>query len=143
MRINVGHAVEGENFFGRQKELQRIADTWKNNAAGIFIPGPRRIGKTSLVKEFIRRNNDRYKFVYFDLEGRYSIVELCKDLMKEIESSFPWLIKPKGKFTEKWNAINKMFSEIELGGLLKVKTGELTKTKKDFTDRMEDIFDLL
>ncbi|MGE5342430.1 MAG: ATP-binding protein [Candidatus Omnitrophota bacterium] len=143
MRINVGPSVEGENFFGRHKELERIADIWQNHATGIFIPGPRRIGKTSLVKEFMRRNHRHYKFIYFDLEGRYSIIELCKDLMKEIESSFPGLIKRKDKSIEKWNTLNKMLSEIEIGGILKIKTGELTQTTKDFIDRMDDVFDLL
>jgi AAA+ ATPase superfamily predicted ATPase len=143
MKISIGHAVEGDNFFGREKELQRMTDTWQNKAAGIFIPGPRRIGKTSLVKEFIRRNKEQYKFVYFDLEGRYSIVELCKDLIKEIDSSFPGFIKSKGSFYKKWNAFNQMISEIEIGGVLKVKTGERTKTLKDITDKMEEIFAVL
>lgn len=140
MKISIGHAVEGDNFFGREKELKRMTESWQNKAAGIFIPGPRRIGKTSLVKEFIRRNKEQYKFVYFDLEGRYSIVELCKDLMKEIDSTFPKFIKAKGDFSEKWNKIHKMVSEIEIGKLIKVKTGELTKTLKEMTDKMEDIF---
>lgn len=143
MKISIGHAVEGDNFFGREKELRRMADIWQNKAAGIFIPGPRRIGKTSLVKEFMRRNKEQFKLVYFDLEGRYSIVELCKDLIKEIEYSFPGFIKSKGSFSEKWNVINKMFSEIEIGGVIKVKTGELTKTEKDITDKMEEIFAVL
>lgn len=143
MKISIGHAVEGDNFFGRERELQRMMDIWQNNASGIFIPGPRRIGKTSLVKEFIRRNKEQFKFVYFDLEGRYSIVELCKDLIKEIDYAFPGFIKSKGSFVEKWNALTKMISEIEIGGLLKVKTGELPKTEKDITDKMEEIFTVL
>ena len=109
MKINIGHAVEGENFFGREKELQRMAEIWQNQAAGIFIPGPRRIGKTSLVKEFIRRNSDRFNIVYFDLEGRYAIVELCKDLIKTIETDFPGFVKSKKDLAEKWNVVAKMF----------------------------------
>lgn len=143
MKINIGHAVEGENFFGREKELQRMAEIWQNQAAGIFIPGPRRIGKTSLVMEFIRRNSDQYKFVYFDLEGRYSIVELCKDLIKTIDSSFPGFVKSKGNLKEKWNVITEMFSEIEIKGVIKVKTGEIQEKVKDVTDQMEDIFQAL
>ena len=143
MKINIGHAVEGDNFFGRKKELERMADIWQSKAAGIFIPGPRRIGKTSLVKEFIRRNKNQYKFVYFDLEGRYSIVELCKDLIKEIDSHFPGFVKSKGSLREKWNVIANMFSEIEIGGVIKVKTGEIPKTIKEITEKMEEIFQVL
>ncbi len=143
MKINIGHAVEGDNFFGRGRELQRMADIWQNKAAGIFIPGPRRIGKTSLVKEFIRRNKEQFKFVYFDLEGRYSVIELCKDLIKTIDTSFPGVVESKSSSKEKWNVIAKMFSEIEIAGVIKVKTGEITKPAKELIDRMEDIFRML
>jgi hypothetical protein len=143
MKINIGHAVEGENFFGREKELQRMADIWQNKAAGVFIPGPRRIGKTSLVKEFIRRNKESHKFVYFDLEGRYSVVELCKDLTKEIDSAYPGFVKSKGGLKEKWNAVAGMFSEIKIGGVIQVKTGEIPKPVKQLIDNMEDLFQLL
>lgn len=142
MKINIGHAVEGDNFFGRDRELKRMAEIWQSEAAGIFIPGPRRIGKTSLVKEFIRRNSKRFKFVYFDLEGRYSIVELCKDLIKAINTTFPEFSKSKKDLGEKWNVVAKMFPEIEVKGV-KVKTGEIQKEMKDFTDRMEEIFETL
>jgi len=139
MKINIGHAVEGDNFFGRERELKRMAEIWQSEAAGVFIPGPRRIGKTSLVKEFIRRNSDRFKFVYFDLEGRYSVVELCKDLIKTIDTDFPGFVKSKKDLAEKWNMVAEMFQEIELPGV-KVKTGQLQKKMKDVTDRMEEIF---
>ncbi|MCP5052478.1 MAG: ATP-binding protein, partial [bacterium] len=140
MKISTGHAVVGDNFFGRERELQRMSETWQNEAAGIFIPGPRRIGKTSLVKEFIRRNKEKYNFVYFDLEGRHSIMELCKDLIKKIETDFPELVKTKGGSKERWNVISKMFSEIEVGGFIKIKTGEIPKPMKELVERMEDIF---
>lgn len=143
MKINIGHAVEGDNFFGRKRELQRMGDIWQSKAAGVFIPGPRRIGKTSLVKEFIRQNQEKYKFVYFDLEGRYSILELCKDLIKEIDTVLPGFVKSKGKLREKWNVAAKMFSEIEIGGVIKVKTGEIPSSVKEITDKMEEIFELL
>ncbi len=143
MRISIGHAVEGENFFGRQKELERMKEIWSGRGAGVFIPGPRRIGKTSLVKEFMRRNKDRFNIVYFDLEGRYSITELCKDLIKRINDDFPGVIKKKKEIKEKWNALSQMFQEIEIAGVIKVKTGEVTESLKKITDRMEEVFDLL
>lgn len=143
MKISIGHAVEGDEFFGRERELARMAEILEDKKASIFIPGPRRIGKTSIVKEFIRRHKDRYKFVYFDLERRHSIVELCKDLMKEIEKSFPDLIKIKRDFREKWNKLSKMIKEFSVAGAFKVKTGEIPIGVKEIMERMEAIFEEL
>ncbi len=75
MKINTGPWVDGDEFFGRERELKNLATAMQNKRASVFIPGPRRIGKTSLVKEFIRRNKDKYKFIYLDLERRHSITE--------------------------------------------------------------------
>ncbi|MCP4219071.1 MAG: ATP-binding protein [bacterium] len=143
MKINVGHAVAGENFFGREKELERMEEIWENKAAGIFIPGPRRIGKTSLVKEFIRRNKERLKVIYFDLEGRHSISEMCKDLLKEIDSNFPGFVKSKNELKGKWNTLTNMLKEIEIAGVIKVKTGLITPSVKEMTERMEEVLDVL
>ncbi len=140
MEIRIGHAVEGEDFFDRERELQRMAEKLQDRKASVFIPGQRRIGKTSLVKEFIRRYGDRYKFIYFDLEGRRSIVELCRDLIGEIPKSFPDAIKSEGKLKEKWNVLAKMIPEIGVQGLFNIKTGEITDAVKEITDRMEELF---
>lgn len=109
----------------------------------LFIPGPRRIGKTSLVKEFIRRNTNKYKFIYFNLQGRNSIIELCDDLTKEIKKTFPDLIKAKGDFKKKWNDLAKMFPEISIGDVIKVKTGEIPLAAKKVMNKMEVVFEEL
>jgi AAA+ ATPase superfamily predicted ATPase len=140
MKINIGHAVVGDDFFGREKELKKMGRKLENKAASLLIPGPRRIGKTSLVREFIRRNNDRYKFIYLNLQGRHSIIEFCDDLKKEIEVTFPRLIKGKGNFSEKWNELAKAIPEISIGGVIKVKTGEKPIITKKIMKKMEEVF---
>ncbi len=143
MKISIGHAVEGDEFFGRERELARMTEIMENKKASIFIPGPRRIGKTSIVKEFIRRNKSRFKFVYFDLESRHSIVELCKDLMKEIEKDFPGLIKIKKKFKEKWNNLSRVLKEISFAGILTVKTNQVPIDVRYIMEKMAEIFEEL
>lgn len=78
MKISIGQFVVGENFFDRKRELERLKEIYLDKRGNAFIPGPRRLGKTSLAKEFIRLNKDNYRFVYFDLESRYSRIDLCK-----------------------------------------------------------------
>lgn len=143
MKINIGHSVEGDDFFNREKELQWMDEKLEPGKGNLFIPGPRRIGKTSLVKEFIRRNKNKYKFVYFDLESRHSIIEMCEDLLKEIKKTFPDLIKSKSNFKKKWNDLAKMFPEISVGGVIKVKTGEVPLITKKIMDKMEEVFEEL
>ncbi|QOL12757.1 ATP-binding protein [Dickeya dianthicola] len=44
-----GSPVEGENFFGRETEVNSLKETLKNH--DVLLLGPRRIGKTSLSRE--------------------------------------------------------------------------------------------
>ena len=47
-------------FFGRQQELRRIDDLWNRNMAQLmFLYGRRRVGKTALLVEWIRRSGNR------------------------------------------------------------------------------------
>lgn len=64
-------AVEGDSFFGREEELNRLLVGLRFLAPGasMSIWGPRRIGKTSLLKEFARRHRarDDYLAVRIDM----------------------------------------------------------------------------
>ena len=88
MRINTGSPVTGDDLFGRKKELERMESILSNPSNSILIPGPRRIGKSSLVKEFIRIQKGKYKIIYFELEGKNSILELCSDIYKELKKNY-------------------------------------------------------
>lgn len=48
----IGSPVEGENFFGREKEL---VHTWKHIAKGnsLLLSAPRRVGKSSFAKKLL------------------------------------------------------------------------------------------
>jgi len=138
MKISTGHAVTGDAFYGRIRELQRMEEMLGSGRGSLFIPGPRRIGKSSLVKECIRRNRDHYRFIYFDLEGRRGIADLCRDLKKEIAREFPNQIKNKKSLAEQWNTFSRIISEIEVKGF-RFKPGQIPVEIKDLTDAMEAV----
>jgi AAA+ ATPase superfamily predicted ATPase len=142
MKISTGHSVEADEFFGRERELGTMAEVMQDKRASIFIPGPRRIGKTSLVKEFILRNQNDYRFVYFDLESRNSIIELCKDLTKAIEKNYPEFIKKSTKLKELWNTVSEMIPTLKVINV-EVQTGKISSDVKDFMDNMELLFEEL
>jgi len=143
MKINTGPWVDGDEFFGRERELKNLAAVMQNKRASVFIPGPRRIGKTSLVKEFIRRNKDKYKFIYLDLERRHSITELCGDLIKEIEKNHSGLIKSKLKFAGLWNKLAEMVPKLSISGIVDIETGKISIEAKETLDMMEAVFEEL
>ena len=144
MKISTGQWVEADEFFGREMELGAMAEVMQGRRASIFIPGPRRIGKTSLVKEFMRRNHNDYRFVYFDLESRNSVLELCKDLTKAVEKNYPEFIKQTAKLKALWNTVSEMIPKLKVINV-EVQTGKISSDVdvKDFMDNMELLFEEL
>jgi uncharacterized protein len=143
MKISVGHWVDGDEFFGRERELRNLSEILANPKASVLVPGPRRIGKTSLLKEFIRQNQQTYRFIYFDLESRQSVMALCRDLIKQVQKSYPQYVSKRSSPTSVWNTAAKMIPELKIAGLVEVKTGEIAHEVKEFMDRMEDLFEEL
>lgn len=64
----VGPPVEGENFYGRDKEI-RNANRLLDSHHSLLLSAPRRIGKSSLAKRLIEEKKAQsWKCVYIDLE---------------------------------------------------------------------------
>ena len=64
----IGPPVEGDNFYGREKEL-RSANRLLDSGHSLLLSAPRRIGKSSLAKRVIDdKQRQGWKCVYIDLE---------------------------------------------------------------------------
>ena len=65
-----GSWVAGERFFGRERDLGVLAERVREGAHTL-LSAPRRIGKTSLVRELLRRleESGEIKSVFVDLEA--------------------------------------------------------------------------
>lgn len=64
----IGPPVEGDDFFGREKEIQK-ANKLLDSSHSLLLSAPRRIGKSSLAKRLIEeKKNQDWKCVYIDLE---------------------------------------------------------------------------
>lgn len=64
----IGPPVEGEDFFGREKEI-RQANRFLDKNHSLLLSAPRRIGKSSLAKRLIEEKKAQgWKCVYIDLE---------------------------------------------------------------------------
>ena len=64
----IGPPVEGNDFFGREKEI-RLANKLLDRGHSLLLSAPRRIGKSSLAKKLIdEKKKQGWKCVYIDLE---------------------------------------------------------------------------
>ena len=65
-----GNWVEGNRFFDRDTEIEALAERVRDGTHTL-LTAPRRMGKTSLVRELLRRLADegRFETIFVDLEG--------------------------------------------------------------------------
>jgi hypothetical protein len=74
-----GNWVVGDQFWDRKVELDLFIERL-NEGAHLLLTAPRRIGKTSLMKEAARRLEDRYLCLYIDLQKAESASDAIVEL---------------------------------------------------------------
>ena len=70
MKSSTGRWVSGDDFFGRDRELQ-VLEARVRDHNHVLLTGQRRIGKTSIAQELGRQLECRgWVFLFADIEGR-------------------------------------------------------------------------
>ncbi len=82
----IGPPVEGDDFFGREKEIQK-ANRLLDSSHSLLLSAPRRIGKSSLAKRLIEEKRIR--------DGNVFISTWKKQLQKMVFLTL--LLKPSAK----------------------------------------------
>ncbi len=77
--FNYGHIVEKEDFCRRPELVKKLADSIKKGQ-NVYIQGERRIGKTSLICETIRKLK-KYRILYIDLLEAKTSDDLLKRMI--------------------------------------------------------------
>jgi hypothetical protein len=132
-----GSPVEGNNFFGREKELEYI---WKHIQKGnsIILSAPRRVGKSSLAKKVIQQAKDAgWNSMEINLEEIKSEEGFLKVFIKELQKQ-DWWEKTKGKSSV---LIETLLSGFKLSGeAFGVKGSfEYQKGKEDSYDNLKKL----
>ncbi|HFQ94887.1 MAG TPA: HD domain-containing protein [Anaerolineae bacterium] len=85
--------VTGESFYGRRQELRALIDNLRDVRPGeaVLLWGPRRIGKTSLLREFQQQviNSEDYLLAFVDMQrlsGR-STTMFLRDIIKALAAA--------------------------------------------------------
>ncbi len=76
-----GRVVEGSDFCGRTEHVAQINE-YIDSCQSIVLTGERRIGKTSLVCEAVRKS--KAKSIYVSLYGTKSVNTLCRKFLRGI-----------------------------------------------------------
>jgi len=105
--IKTGTTVEGNDFYGRENELQYA---WKYHIlknVSLLLSAPRRVGKSSFSKKMLKMAEDTgWKTLYLDLQGIGTESEFVKLFKEELISAKWW--------NKAGDIIQKLFKSIEL-----------------------------
>lgn len=77
----VGNFVTGDKFWNRDREIETFVE-YLDEGAHILMAAPRRIGKTSLMREVALRVQDKYYCLYVDLQKSESSADAVAELGK-------------------------------------------------------------
>ena len=83
MESVTGAPVVGDDLFGREQELAHI---WQmlERGAHVLMTAPRRVGKTSLMRELERDPRDGWIVAYADVEACTEPSEIIAEILGEI-----------------------------------------------------------
>ena len=109
----VGNFVTGDKFWDREKEIQLFTELL-DEGAHVLMAAPRRIGKTSLMREAALRINDRYYCLHVDLQKSESPADAVAELGKATRPYEKLWGKTKGVFR---NILSKVSENIEAIGV--------------------------
>jgi len=113
--IKVGPPVEGDDFYGREAELQYAWKYHISKGVSLLLSAPRRVGKSSFAKKMIEiAKGYGWKTLYLDVEGISTEAEFVK-LFKEGLQSVEWWTKVRKPAMELFESIS--VEGLELGGV--------------------------
>lgn len=86
----IGPPVEGDDFYGRKKEIS-LANRLLDGGHSLLLSAPRRIGKSSLAKRLIQEKTSQgWKCVYIDLEQTSTEDGFLGLIIEQFENNQVW-----------------------------------------------------
>lgn len=140
----IGPPVEGEDFFGREKEI-RQANRLLDQNHSLLLSAPRRIGKSSLAKRLIEEKRKQgWKCVYIDLEETTIEEGFLRLVIEEFKNNGIWKQFAKGMSEGLASLLNRI-EKVSVGPLdinigKKEDQEDLYKNLKELIRHEEDTF---
>lgn len=141
----IGPPVEGEDFFGREKEIRKANRLLDSNHS-LLLSAPRRIGKSSLAKRLIEEKKQQgWKCVYIDLEETTTEEGFLRLVIEAFLKNGIWKQFTEGMSKGLTSVLDRI-EKVTIGGVVDFKIGkreeqeDLYKNLKDLIKHDEDTF---
>lgn len=141
----IGPPVEGDDFFGREKEIRKANRLLDNNHS-LLLSAPRRIGKSSLAKRLIEEKRQcGWKCVYIDLEETTTEEGFLRLVIEAFRKNGLWKQLTEGMSKGLTSVLDRI-EKVTIGGFVDFNLGkreaqeDLYKNLKDLIRHDEDTF---
>jgi hypothetical protein len=112
-RPRLGGDPEGDEFYNREVEISRLLELVERDHC--LLLGPRRIGKTGILKRLLEKTDDERLFIYMTCQNAKGSLELVlRDLVSEIYSELERLERARGpggsggaRIKKRWNGFSR------------------------------------
>jgi hypothetical protein len=140
----VGPPVEGDDFFGRVKELKQANRLLDSNHS-LLLTAPRRIGKSSFAKRLIEeKKKSGWKCVYIDLEEKTSEEGFIRQIIDSFTEGNVWKHLADGMSKGVSSLLRKMekvsIGPVDFNFAKREEQEDFYKNLKDSIRHDEDIF---
>lgn len=110
----IGPPVEGDDFFGRKKEIRK-ANRLLDGSHSLLLSAPRRIGKSSFAKRLIEeKKTEGWKCIYIDLEGTTTEKGFLHLIIESFSKNGIWKHVAEG-FSKKLSAVVESIEKVSIG----------------------------
>jgi uncharacterized protein len=142
MKNKYGPWVSGRDFFNRDKEVAQLADLI-NEGSNILVVAPRRVGKTSLIRETFRRlDEDQTRYhLFVDVQHCSTPEDVITAISMETAPYTALHQKILGVLGAFWKQIQDNIESIGSKGVLEIKIRE--GLKGDWQAKGRDIMENL
>lgn len=141
----IGPPVEGEDFFGREKEIRKANKLLDSNHS-LLLSAPRRIGKSSLAKRLIgEKQQQGWKCVYIDLEETTTEEGFLRLVIESFKKNGIWKQLTEGMSKGVATLLDRI-EKVTIGGVVDFDIGkreeqeDLYKNLKELIKHDEDTF---
>lgn len=141
----IGPPVEGEDFFGREKEIRKANRLLDSNHS-LLLSAPRRIGKSSLAKRLIEEKKQQgWKCVYIDLEETTTEEGFLRLVIESFKKNGIWKQLTEGMSKGVASLLDRI-EKVTIGGVVDFNLGkreeqeDLYKNLKEQIKHDEDTF---
>ncbi|HEY1528629.1 MAG TPA: ATP-binding protein [Candidatus Angelobacter sp.] len=137
LKRSTGNWAVGDKFWDREVERELFEERI-DEGAHLLLVAPRRIGKTSLLKESARRLSERYLCLYVDLQKAQSAADAIVELSLAAHPYKPLWDKAKGIFQ---NVLRENVESIKIQELgITLRSG---LTSGDWASKGDKLFEIL